>query len=109
MDLNAALYVDLTIKMIPTLISKLTDTFSELQEELENYPEEEALKHIFKAFLEVRTEIGKELLPEGITSKDMVSYKKKHKAEIEEYLVAHPEIKHKLDELKEKFKSKFSL
>lgn len=107
MDLTLDEYMDLTLKMLPLVISKLEKKLVEIEKEMEKSGPQNAMQIIMGAVLGLRAEVGQELLPEGITEEDLDNFKKEHEKEIADYLAAHPEIKQKMESLEQDFKSKF--
>ncbi|HUX98102.1 MAG TPA: hypothetical protein VMV49_00990 [Candidatus Deferrimicrobium sp.] len=107
-ELTTKLFVELTLEMLPKLISKLADAVAKHKEELENAAgPEEMMQVVFGIILDLRSEIGEDLLPEGITSEDMETFKQEHEVEIQEYIESDPKIKKRWDNLQEDFEEKF--
>ena len=112
-ELTPKLFVDKTLDMLPRVMEKMAEAIKKNKAKLENATgPQEAMQVIFEIILELRSEIGEEILPEGITSEDMESFKTEHEAEIQEYLNSNPKVKEKWDnlqqEMQEKFQSIFS-
>ncbi|NVM55734.1 MAG: hypothetical protein HWN66_18690 [Candidatus Helarchaeota archaeon] len=107
-ELTPKLFVELTLEMLPKVLSKLVDAVAKNKEKLEKAAgPEELMGILFEIVMELRNEVGGDLLPEGITNEDMEAYKKKHEAEIQEYIESNPEIKEKWDNLQQEFQEKF--
>jgi len=94
-EMTAKLFIELSQKMVPALISKLGER------EKVATPEED----MNQILLELQQEIGKEILPEGLTMEDMQNYGRAHNSEIEAYLKANPKIKAQMDKLEKEFES----
>lgn len=108
MEITPDLYIELTLKMLPILISRLNEKMEEAKEQLENATSpEDQMEIIFGIILELGQDIGEGVLPEGITYQDMENYKREHETEINEYFQAHPEIETELDNLQKEFQSIF--
>jgi len=108
MEMTPALYIELTLKMLPILISRLAEKMESAKEELENATTpEDQMQIIFGIILGLTQEIGEGILPEGITYEDMENYKKEHEAEINEYFQEHPEIQTEIEKLQKEFESIF--
>ena len=107
MKITPELFIDLTLQMLPKVIAKLEETIAEYQQEIESLDPEEAMQIILDAIIDLRQEIGKELLPEGITDREMENYKREHEAEIEKYLASHPELRDQLNKLEQEFQTRF--
>ena len=105
MDMTPEKYIALTIKMTEELVPKLAEAFAGLGDQLESADPEKAMEIVMGALLELRKVIGGDLLPEGVTDEDMMAWEEEHKAEIEEYLTTHPELKEKMDKLEAEFQS----
>ncbi len=107
-EITPQLYVDLTLKMLPKVISKLAEAVGKNKAKLEKATDpQEAVQVLFGIILELRNEVGADLLPEGITGSVMESYKVEHEAEIKEYIESNPEIKEKMDAIEKEFKENF--
>ena len=108
MEITPELYIELTLKMLPILISRLNEKMEEAKEQLENATTpEESMEILFGIILGLGEEIGEGVLPEGITYQDMENYKREHEAEIDEYAREHPEIQTELENLQKQFESIF--
>ncbi|MHA1651164.1 MAG: hypothetical protein ACTSYB_13300 [Candidatus Helarchaeota archaeon] len=107
-ELTPKLFVDLTLEMLPKLVAKLTEAVAANKERLENASGPgETMGILMEIMLELRNEIGKDILPEGISGEDMEAYKQEHEAEIQEYINSNPEIKEKWENLQQQLESKF--
>ena len=107
-EMTPKLFVDLTLEMLPKLIEKMADAIAKNKEKLEKASNfEEAMGIIMGIMMELRKEIGGDLLPEGITDEDMETYKKEHQAEVEAYLNSNPDVKAKWDKMQQEFQKKF--
>ncbi len=107
-ELTPKLFVDLTLEMLPKMVSKLADAVAANKEKLANAKgPEEAMGILFGIIMELRNEIGGDLLPEGITNEAMEAYKNEHESEIQEYIQSNPEIKEKWDKMQREFQEKF--
>ena len=105
-EITPKLYVDLTIEMVPKALSKLTEGVTGSKEKLEAATDpQQAVQILFGIIKEMREAVGEEVLPEGITNKDMETYKAEHAVEIKEYLDSNPDLKEKLDNLEREFKA----
>ncbi|NVM28527.1 MAG: hypothetical protein HWN65_06765 [Candidatus Helarchaeota archaeon] len=107
-ELSPKLFVELTLEMLPKVITKLTETLEENKEKLRKASNpQDTMQILYEIILEFRNEIGAELLPEGITGVDMEAYTVDYEAEIKEYVESNPEIKEKWHVLETEFKEKF--
>jgi hypothetical protein len=107
-ELTPKLFVDLTLEMLPKIVSKLAEAVAANKEKLEKATgPEEAMGILFGIIIELRNEIGGDLLPEGITNEAMEAYKNEHESEIQEYIQSNPEIKEKWDKMQREFQEKF--
>lgn len=99
-------YIDLTIKMMSKMMEIMAEKISEKMSEIEKEGPQKAMQILMQILQELRVEIGKQLLPEGISDEDMENYKKEHETEIKEYLETNQEIKEKLEKLEKEFGEK---
>jgi len=108
MELTPELYIELTLKVLPILVSKLNEKMEEAKQELENATTpDEQMQIIFGIILSLTQEVGEGVLPEGITYEDIENYKKEHEAEIDEYFQEQPEIQAEIEGLQKQFESIF--
>lgn len=107
-DLTPELFVDLTLKMLPKIMGKLADAINKSKKKLEQATDpQEAIQIIFQIIIDLRSEVGEDLLPDGISSEDMENYKTENEAAIQEYLNSNPDVKKKWDNIQNEFQEKF--
>jgi hypothetical protein len=105
--LTPKLYIELTMNMIPTLISRIGEKFEAAKEELEKTTDPEGQVNILMNIIsDLRQCIGKGILPDGLSEEDMQNYERTHKSGIEAYLKAHPKIQAQMETLEREFESK---
>jgi hypothetical protein len=92
-ELTPKLFIELSQKMVRALISKLAERITTPGEDMN------------KILSELQQEVGKEILPEGITMEDIGNFGRAHNSEIEAYLKANPKIKAQMDKLEKEFKA----
>ncbi len=106
-EMSPKLYVDLTLKMLPVLIEKIKDELAKHKPEWANAGREEADQIILQVVINLRREIGKDLLTEGITDESIEQYMQEHAKEVDAYLAKNPDIQRKFNELEKEFEAKF--
>jgi len=107
-DITPKLYIELTLEMLPKVISKLTEAVAKNKEKLEAATDpQQAVQILFGIIMELRNAIGEDVLPKGVTGVDMETYKAEHEVEIKSYLESNPDIKEKWDGMEIEFKEKF--
>ena len=92
--------------MMTKVLPKLSSLVDQYEEDLPDNLEE-ALEFLKGPLQELFQEIGREMLPKGITAQDLNNYIFEHRIEVDEFLDSNPEIAEKYMKLAEEVQQKF--